>query len=384
MLEIELRQKKYMSGWLVIVIMGLVWLLALLYGSGIGQAYDVYGKAKLLTIVIFLFQMLIGKYKGFSKQFGIVLLVILISNALTWVFYGKTMFDYLWLYLLIFLISELPVEEWALRVVSWMYGFLGMAVLLLRYFGSVFNGWNENSLAMIAFFSFAVMISSFSKTEKWGVLLILVAYYVAYYILSDPLNSRSGVLFTVIMMLGLFHIIPFKKWFQKRGVLTLLLLGPLLVAIVVTLLKGSDIVRRMEIWSYTTFNKTLFNGRDVIFQRGFQRWLRHPIIGIGDLSANNWHNSAVAVLVGGGIVGFLFWLFGTKWILEKAVPFLKDNFVFGLMLGFIMIWLQQSVELGLVAAKANAIPYAMLGLLMGRVNTLRRRENEAFDHYSGL
>lgn len=72
-------------------------------------------------------------------------------------------------------------------------------------------------------------------------------------------------------------------------------------------------------------------------------------------------------------------------ILKKVINFLDDYIVYGLMLGFICIWLQQTVELGLVAGQANAIPYEMLGLLIGRVRTLEREDgNNNIDHCTSI
>ena len=46
------------------------------------------------------------------------------------------------------------------------------------------------------------------------------------------------------------------------------------------------------------------------------------------------------------------------------------------MTAFLVLYVQQSVELGLMAPNPNLLPYAMLGLLLGRVNYLKERDYE--------
>ena len=50
--------------------------------------------------------------------------------------------------------------------------------------------------------------------------------------------------------------------------------------------------------------------------------------------------------------------------------------VYGLFIAFLMIWLQQSLELGMVAPQANVVPYGILGLLLGRLKTLENNDGE--------
>lgn len=370
------RKLKLSSLW-ILPIMGIVWLVALLYISGIGQTYDVYGKAKLLVIALFLLQTIIHSRRKLSVKKAAapvaILAILFLTVLVTWLRFNQSMLDYLWLYLLIPLLASLPVEEKPMLWVSILYGGLGMAVLFVRNFGTAFDKWNENTLAIIAFFSFVVMITAINKVKNIFVFLFLSSYFVIYYLWSEPLHSRSGVLFSLILLLGVLGVIPFRTWLKKRSVVLLLLLIPLLIAILEATLSSADILYDLDHWSRQVFGKPLFNGRDNLAKAGFTRWWQHPIFGNGNLSTESWHNSAVTMLVGGGAVGFLIWIFSTASFLQKGVAFLQDKIVFGLMLGFLVIWLHQTVELGLVAAQANAIPYAMLGLLFGRINTIRKQ-----------
>ncbi len=361
--------------WSIVPIMGLIWLLALLYQSGIGMVYDVYGKTKLLVIVLTLYHVFLSQaFRRISKKTLVLIVSIIVFSFITEVIYGHEITDYIWLYLLIPLIALLPIEEAPMRMVSIMYGVLGMAVLFVRNYMTAFNGWNTNSLAMVAFFSFAVMIASFNNTRNPWQLLWMAAYFVVYYLWSEPLNSRGGVLFSLLMLLCILEVLPIKKWLQNRWFTLIVLLLPLLIAILIVLIRNTPLVEALDVWSKITFQKPLFNGRDEIWAYGFKQWFNHPFFGNGDLSAYNWHNSAVTMLVGCGAIGYMIWISGILNFYKKAAGYFQDKIIWGLAIGFLSIWLQQTIELGLVAGKANAIPYAMLGLILGRINTLNARK----------
>ncbi len=376
---------KWLKQWLVLPIMVCVWLLALLYASGIGQAYDVYGKAKILVWLLVVYYMLPGNaFSVLSKRVVYFVGFFLVVSIITYLAYGKTTFDYIWLYLLIPLLGLLPLEEKQMFYVSIAYGALGLLVLFLRNYASIFNGWNPNSLAMIAFFSVMVMLASFSKAKSIYTYLFLGVYFILYYQWTKILNSRSVVLMSAIMLLFLFGVIPFDKWLKKSRNILVILFVPLVVALIVGYAFSAETVAALNAWSKATFGKPVFNGRDVIWRDGFNEFFKAFLIGNGNLSAYNWHNSAVTMLVGGGIIGFSIWIYFTHKILKKGTSYLTDGLVKGLIIGFLMIWLQQSVELGLVAGKANPIPYAMLGLLIARIKTLKKEgvnEEASIEHY---
>lgn len=157
----------------------------------------------------------------------------------------------------------------------------------------------------------------------------------------------------------------------KHRAFLLLLLAPLLLAVVVVLIRSTPFAYKLNIWSLNNTQKPFFNGRDMIWLLGFREWLRNPLLGNGNF-AGNFHNSAVTLLVGSGAVGYCIYLGAIAKILNYASRFSDDTIVSGLILSYLTIWLHQSLELGLVAPQGNAIPFAILGLLLARTKTLER------------
>ncbi len=358
--------------WLIVPVMGYIWLLALLYSSGIGQTIDIYGKTKYVVITLLLYSIFVSQnLRTVHYKYILLVLCSVLYILYTTVTYDKNMADYLWIYLLIPLIAILPVEKVQMNVISVMYGVLGMAVLVVTNYASYFDGWNPNSIAMVALFSFCVMIATFNKARNLWIFIFLGIYTLLYFRLLDILNCRSGRLFAIFMLLCVFGIIPIKKMLKSRFSIYFIVLIPLFVAIFLALTKNFNFVLDLNSWSIDTFSKRIFNGRDELCYEGFKTWLEHPFFGNGDLGAGNWHNSAVTMLVGGGIAGFTLCIIGVGEMLKYGSKYLDDTIVAGLVIGFITIWLQQSVELGLIAPQCNAIPYAMLGLLIGRIKTIK-------------
>ncbi len=375
--------------WFVVPIMALIWLLALLYQSGIGAAYNVYGIAQFLVLGLTGYHIIVSEsFAVISKKLLAFCCYFALVSIYTHFTYGTTTWEYVWLYLLIPLIALLPVKEKQMRCISFMYGGLGMAVLFLSNFGSIFSGWNPNSLAMLAFFSFAVMIMAFNNVKKPIVFVLLGVYFLVYYQWTAVLNSRSGVWFTIIMLLCVVGVIPMQKWLKSSRMIVVVLLAPLLLAVTEGYFLSEETTAALDAWSVEEFGKTFFNGRDYFARWGLSVFSENPVFGTGNLGWTNWHNSAVTMLVGGGIVGFIIWIYATHAFLKRGIPFVDDFIVRGLMIGFLAIWLQQSVELGLVAAQANAIPYAMLGLLWGRIRTLQKEkanaDNQIVDYCSRI
>lgn len=379
-MKIELRA--FIRYWGIVVLMGALWLLALTYGSGIGIAYDVYGKAKLLTIAVFVWQFVFrGKFRVVSRGMAYTLFFIFTWYVTSFLFYGKENTDYLWVYLLIPLMSQLSLTKSQMRWISLMYGALGGAILWLTKYGSVFRGWNSNSIAMLAFFSYAVFAASYTEVKDRKRIYLLI-YSGLYFLWLNDLDSRGSTLFSIILLAGSFSLIPLRSLVKRKRILWLLLI-PLLIAIFVVAVRDFPFVSKLNIWSLQRFRKSIFNGRDELWLQGFRLLERHPFFGNGNFGGNNWHNSAVTCLVGAGGIGYLVWMLGIRKILNMAED--DDSLIYGLKAAFLAIWLQQTIELGLIAPQANVIPYAILGLLLARSNTLEKEKlSEAVNRSSGL
>ena len=293
----------------------------------------------------------------------------------TYFIYNKTILEYVWLYLLAFLLGKQNVSDKILNLIGLIYGILGAIILIVANSTSVFAGWDGNGISMIAFFSYAMFAATRFNAKSRKSMIILSIYSIVYFYGLDIFDSRSSILFSIILLLSSFNIIPIKRVLSSNILRLFLLFMPLIIAIIVVGIRNTDIIVQLNRWSITTFNKTIFNGRDEIWYYGFKIFKEHILFGNGDL-AGNWHNSALTCLIGTGIVGYSVWIFSINYVYINIKSYLDDQYILGFATAFMMIWLQQSLELGLIQTRGQIVPFVVLGIMCARANTLRREYYE--------
>ncbi len=354
--------------------MGIVWSVSLLFASGVGEQIHIYEKAEFCGI-LYAFYLLIKTPRKQLPSMTVILFscVILIYHQMYGYFLSKKLtLDYIFAFLIVYIFSKQKVTSKMLILPGVLYGGLGMAVLLIYNFATAFSGWNSNSIGMIAFFSFIFFIATLSAPRKIINKIILIIFFIFYYILLIKCESRGAVLYSGIAFLGIYKILPFYKLWKSKKQILLSLLLPLIIAILVCLFSANADMSYWNNCSLMLWNKTLFNGRDVLWEYGFSILSKYPLLGSGDLGKVNWHNSAVTCLVAYGFLGYCVWIFVFYQILNKARYYMNDRIVYVLFVCFVLIYWQQTVELGFIASKVFLIPYAFLGLLLGRVYSIKK------------
>ncbi len=357
----------------------LLWVVNLFNGTGLDQVYHVTDLAQWITILLFIVcvgykfltrrGMQVGKMSFYT--FGILILIFIFSPLLNG--YGFTAgIEYLWVFCLIYLLAHMKIDEKTMMWTALVYGMMGFAILYIYNFGSALKGWNENSIAMIGMHSYLIMLVPFFRRHRFRIKLILVGLAFLFSYMVSPTNSRSGILFGFIAVLLAIGIIPRKIVTGSRKITWLWLLVPLFIAIIVVMFSKGGYMSALNHWSYQQFNKPIFNGRDELWSRGFDRLGASPLFGTGNLNAANWHNSAVTCLYATGFVGFAFWIAVFANILNRTRDYLDDYIVTGCFVGFIVLYAQQSVELGFISGNPTLLGYVLLGMMLGRVNYLRR------------
>lgn len=369
---------------LYISIFVLLWIVNLFNGTGLGVAYHT-NEIFRLILVIFLCVVLFlqtGEKESiyvrnkdvyvFGGLFFLFFIVALLNDSI------DDTFNYLCVYLLVFLLSQMNIDEFTVKFTGVVYGILGASILYIFNFMTVLNGWNENSIAMIGMHSFLVFLIPFYKTKKVAAKILLVVAAIAFSFLVSPTDSRSCIWFSAIAVFFAISIIPKGIVLRNRLTLIIWLLLPSLIAIVVSILSSTDpaFLDSLNQWSYKNFDKPVFNGRDELWISGFNTLFKNVLVflfGTGNYDGN-WHNVAISCLVAFGVVGFCIWFYSLYYIISKSFRFFNDIIVCGIVLSFVIIVVQQSVELGMFSANPNLLPYVMLGMLLGRVKFLKGKK----------
>ena len=355
------------------------------YATGLGATYDIFNRTQYAVIAFFVLYIIMhyNQYR-INKKLLIILAGVLFSNIITYVQYEKTISSYVWVWLLIPLYAIFKIEKSDMKFIGWFYGIAGFVVLYFANYTDTFKGWDGNSISLIVFMSYIVFIATYADIRDKGNIIFLVIYSLIYFYLLNALGSRSVIGFSALLLLCVLSVIPFRS-FLNKGTTILILLMPLLIAIFVVTIRNFATVMLLNRWSLIYFGKPLFNGRDRIWYFGFKWWMLNPVLGNGNLDTSRWHNSAITCLVSCGLFGYLVFIFAFYFVCKKALKYKEDKIVYGLLCAFFAVWMQQSVELGLISTIPNIMPYAILGLLYSRTHMLEvQNEKDIVNNSSGI
>lgn len=359
-------------------IMVVLWILNLFNGTGLGSAFQTTERARLLIYLIFLIIVITNAKKNIKPIYYLIIAMPFFFIAVSYLKgYNYMGLHYVSSLMLVYILSKLRVNVNAVRLTGIAYAVMGMAVLVIYDFGSLLSGWNGNSIGMIGLYSYLVFLIPLYNVKSLSSKIIIIAVTVLYAFLIGPTDSRSCILFAIIGVLFALSILPRRLIIRTDRRYYLWLLIPLFVAIFVIIVSKGPYMDAINIWSYTNFEKPIFNGRDKIWEMGFQKFYADFIMGSGNLNAYNWHNCVIHCLTSYGIIGFILWIVSFKNILSIGRPWINDIIVQGCIITFIIIYLQQSVELGLISESPNLLPYVILGMMLGRVKELNIKNEKA-------
>ncbi len=360
--------------------MVLLWAVNLFNGTGLGKAYHTTEYAQILAlavaVLLFIWE---GRFRQgwkVSRTHFLTLICMVGVFVLASYLQGhKTIsLNYLWVFLLTYIVSRTRPSQKDLYWVSAAYGGLGFAILFIYNYMTALSGWNDNSIAMIGLFSFLVFTIPHYGIRDVKSMIMISLVGAAYVFLIWPTDSRSCTIAIVLSLLIVFRVIPFEKIFRKNWRIRVALHIPLIVALFGCIVAATADMGVLNAWSMDEFGKTLFSGREEIWKDSLPAIWDNFLFGSGSIAYGIYHNSAIACLVAYGVVGYGLWIGLFEVMLKKTLRWWDDTCVAGAISAFFVIFWQQSVELGLFSASPMVIPYVVLGLLLARVKTLKEQE----------
>lgn len=352
-----------------------LWILNLFNGTGLGTVYQTTEKTRSL---IYIAVILIILMKCREHHLWVDKQDFIIFGGMAFIFIAVSMFKgngamglhYLTAFLLIYCLSKLNVCEKTVKLTGLVYVVMGLGVLYIYNYGSILSGWNANTIGMTGLYSFLFFLISFHDVGSIRSKIIVVVLTLIYIYLIIPTDSRSCTWFAIIAVLFALSILPRNIILKTDSRLYLWLLIPLLVALFVVIISQGTYMQQLNLWSLQKFKKPIFNGRDEIWEYGLNILFNNLLFGRGNLEGN-WHNCIITVLTAYGIIGSTLWVMAFQRILSRGRLWLGDSIVVGCMITFLMMYIQQSVELGLICEVPNLLPYIVLGVMLGRIKYLR-------------
>ena len=88
-----------------------LWIVGLSYGSGIGMAYNIYGKTEIDVVGVSIIVFLKRKSLYLSKGSVIALWGLLVCNIVAYMKNNQTYCSYLWLFLIVYFYSTNKVSK---------------------------------------------------------------------------------------------------------------------------------------------------------------------------------------------------------------------------------------------------------------------------------
>ena len=362
--------------WLHVVLVAIIWIVNLFTGTGLNEIYHVTQYfAIIVYITTFSFVIIHSNRISYSKNnlggFIGIIVVFLFSSIIHG--HGFIAMNYLWVYFLVYVLSHFMYSDRDLFWIGLICVMAGFSVLFIYNYGTFLNGWNENTIAMISFFSYLLFLISFFKKQDKKTFVLLSAISCLFLINIFNTNSRSCIIFCIFVLLFAFRLLDSQLLYKDTRRIIWVILTPLIIALIVVVISKGPYMYALDSWSLSKFEKPFFNGRDVLWDEAFTIFFLHPLLGIGTMSTNNWHNAVITCLVAFGGIGLILWLNGMRLIIDQGKQYTEDHIVRGCLVTFLIIFFQQSFELGLVSEDVNLLPYVILGLMFGRIRFLRNR-----------
>lgn len=366
-----------MKNLLFILSVILVWVFSLVNTSGLGLAYDTPTKTNIVICLWCLTLILSGKdilLKVFKANTQLVRFTVLsfvifpLLIASSWE--GLT---YLMMVPLVYCFSEQKVTTWAMNISGYAVAGLGLFILYVFKNTGILSGWNYNHISMIGLFSYIYYSISLYGNMSGKKLTIGVAISLLYIMMLSSMNSRSSIIFIMLSVLFAYKG-DWLMWLLKKKRFVFFALNvPIIISLICILFPNLFIFQYFGEWSMENFGKSAMNGRDKLWLEAYNELFDSYFLGEGEFLIN-YHNSGVAVLSVFGVIGYICWYK----LLARPMQFIRlyasDSLMLGFISSFLLIFWQQSFELGFVNASPNMIPYMILGLGIARARGIRQRQ----------
>ena len=363
-----------MKNILFVIYVVLVWVLSMVNASGLGLVYETPSKTNLLILIWFWVVISKHKIRGILKSNSILVLCTILSFIIFPLMTAGSFegCSYLMMLPLVYCFSRQDVNEAAINISGYIVAGLGLFIIYVYTHTDILYGWNDNHISMIVLFSYIYFSVSLYGNLSFKKITIGLVISLLYIIMLNRTESRSSIIFILLAVFLAYSGELFRKLVSKRVFAFYALNIPLFISLFCIFFSELPIFDYFENWSQENFGKSALNGRDTLWIDAYNRLFDSYLIGEGEFLINH-HNSAVAVISVFGVIGYICWYKFFSKLICLMQNFVNDKLVFGFLSSFLLIFWQQSVELGFVCASPNMIPYMILGLGIARarkINTI--------------
>ena len=363
-----------MNQFFSILVIVLFWIISFVEPSGWAALFHLSERINALIVIISIALFFIypdNRLPISQGQFWLTLIFLVLVpyiNSSTW--QGAS---YSIAFLVTYIVSQCRITKKVVRYTSWAISTLGLGVLYVYTRGSILSGWNDNAMSMAGLFSylyFSIFLISKRGNKSFWMWNIVTIFYLMMLFETD---CRSGMLFSILAVASIYYSIFTRNIIRGSKKRLLLLNIPFIVSLIAIYVATTPLFDNLNQWSLQNYDKSIFNGREFLWGISYEFLRTSNYMGTGKFMVN-YHNSGVAALSVFGIIGYICWIKFFNKNLYVMSYFISDEIVFGSMLAFLIIYLQQSVDLGFISDCPNLLPYMILGIGLGRVRLLQKKK----------
>lgn len=362
-----------MRRYINILFVVLAWVFSVVNTSGLGLVYHTPEKTNYIIVFWFLFVSLKSNQKlRLGGRYASLTFFTLLSFVIMPLFMANSWegFTYLLMIPLVYSFSQQKISSFDIQLSGYIIAALGIFTLLVYSRTSILSGWNDNQIGMIGLFSYLYYaISLFGKVSfrKMSIGIALSVIYIV--LLTQNTVSRSIAIFVFVSLVFAYFGQITRSVVRKRKFVFIALSIPLIVAVAIVVFPQLEIFQAFNRWSEQNYGKSAFNGRDELWLYTFRHLSSTYYLGEGKFLMNH-HNSAMAALGVFGVIGYICWYKLLAIPVRRMTRYVSDDIVFGCLMSFLLIFWQQSFDLGFISASPNMIPYVILGVGLGRIKTI--------------
>lgn len=356
------------------VITILFWALSMVNTSGLGDMYDTPTKTFFLLAILYL----LVKHKTHvplptsGKNKNLFLLTVLSFVVLPVIFKGDwDGFTYLLTACLVYFFSQQKISTRFIIYSGNIIAGLGAFIMIVFWRSEVLLGWNDNQIAMIGLFSYlyyAISLFGNMSGRKLTIGLFVSLFFI--YTITSATASRGSTLFVVLSVFAAYWPLIVRNITKRKSFVKIAVAVPMIIACIVVFMPNLPFFEYLNKLSQESYEKSIFNGRDNLWSDAILQLPKDYFLGTMQFNVN-YHNSAVAALAVYGVIGYYCWHKTFVRCLSYIRKYIFDDIVLGCFMSFIFIFWQQSFDLGLISGSPNYIPYMILGIGFGRINTIR-------------
>ena len=370
-----IKKSKLKINDIILMIMLFISLISYLF-SGL---YNLFTKASIIINVMFIFIVFllnIDKFKKCKKQIVLVYLFQIIILLFTYFVKGTGVGSILHMFVITSILIIAPRIEMSNKIEKILRYFIPIYYILFILTSK--EHLNTNYVGYIFLCLFIISISVYNLHNK-GNFSKLILFLLLTLVLTYSYRCRTAMLACIILFIML--MIPNKiytKNYLKIGIPIALIFGSLIFAFLYVSLWKSGFYINITFFA----GKSLYSGRNSLWDEGFQLIVNNPLFGVGSkyvlksLPAYALHNTVLMITVTFGIPNLILYFYNfTNFIKEIYRRAVLNNYFRVVVSSIFILFFVDFFESYTYWSNYNYLLFFVIVLILNKNNNYNQKSN---------